>query len=202
VSGTDTNGNAVSETLQYGQNGTFVTQNAYASIASIKVNQGSGANAMLEVQSVATGTQYDTAGSIAVDPNIQKDVTLIATSNVPGAPGNAENALALLSVQDAQTIGAGQTASTIGDFYSGNTASLGAAASQAHTQAQSQQQLVQSLQNQKQSLVGVSTDQEAATLVALQHAYEAAARAITTQDSMLNTIINGMGLVGTAAAGG
>jgi flagellar hook-associated protein FlgK len=202
VSGTDVNGNVVQDILNFAGNGTLTTLNSYKSITSITVPAAGNNSAMFGVQSLALGTEFDTAGALVVDANIQKDPTVIAASSAPGAAGNATNGLALLNVQQTAIIGAGQTASTIGDFYAGNTAQLGAAASAAHTEAQSQTQLVQHLQNAKQSVVGVSLDEEASNLVALQHAYEAAARALTTQDSMLNTIINGMGLVGLAGSGG
>jgi len=43
---------------------------------------------------------------------------------------------------------------------------------------------------------GVSLDEEATNMLQFQHAYQAAARVITTMDEMLNTLINGTGLVG------
>src|SRR5581483_3050245 len=187
--------------------GTATTTKTFQTITSITTPNGVAAaagftNARLGVSTNAAYTQYDTAASLAVDANILKDGTLITASSVPSAPGTATNALALLNVQQRGIIGNGETPTTIGDFYSANTSNLGAAASTAHTSLQSEQQLVQHIQTQKQSVVGVSLDEEAANLVALQHAYEAAARAITSQDSMLNTIINGMGLVGLIGGGG
>jgi flagellar hook-associated protein 1 len=133
-----------------------------------------------------------------VDPTVITNPSVIAASTQPGIAGNDINALALLNVQQQTVVTDGQSAATIGDFYSNVTESLGGAAQQVNTNMTSQQQLVQHLTNQKQSVVGVNLDEEAAKLVALQHAYQAAARAITTQDSMLDTIINGMGLVGRA----
>jgi flagellar hook-associated protein 1 FlgK len=41
---------------------------------------------------------------------------------------------------------------------------------------------------------GVDLDEETANLVTFQHAYQAAARVLTTVDSMLDTIINKMGI--------
>ncbi|HLQ32300.1 MAG TPA: flagellar basal body rod C-terminal domain-containing protein, partial [Chloroflexota bacterium] len=111
---------------------------------------------------------------------------------------NDQIGLALLNVQQQATISNGQVAATQGNFYASTITNLGAAAQQTHTSRLTTEQLVQHIQNQKQSVVGVSLDEEAANLVALQHAYQAAARAITTQDQMLDTIINGMGLVGRA----
>lgn len=46
--------------------------------------------------------------------------------------------------------------------------------------------------NRRQSIVGVSIDEEMANLIMFQHAYSAAARFITTTDEMLDTIINRM----------
>lgn len=46
--------------------------------------------------------------------------------------------------------------------------------------------------NRRQSVVGVSIDEEMANLIMFQHAYSAAARFITTTDEMLDTIINRM----------
>jgi len=42
----------------------------------------------------------------------------------------------------------------------------------------------------------VSLDEEMANLIKYQHAYDAAARVITAMDAALDTVINGMGIVG------
>jgi flagellar hook-associated protein 1 len=52
------------------------------------------------------------------------------------------------------------------------------------------------LKSQRDSLTGVSLDEEAANLVKSQRAYEAATRLMTVIDQMLDTIINNMGIVG------
>jgi flagellar hook-associated protein 1 len=48
----------------------------------------------------------------------------------------------------------------------------------------------------RESKAGVSLDEEMTNLIAYQHAYDAAARFMTTIDSMLDTLINRTGLVG------
>ncbi|MHB8620534.1 MAG: beta strand repeat-containing protein, partial [Chloroflexota bacterium] len=197
VNGLDANGNTLSDILTFTGNGVLTTPAYFKTVTSVVAGAGlTPTTATLSVAAVQGNTQADTAASIAVDASILKDPTLIATSSVPGAPGNDVNALALLNVEQTTTISDGAQAATLGDFYSSVITNLGGAAATTHTTMLTQQQLVQHLQNQKQSIVGVSVDQEAADLVALQHAYEAAARAITTQDLMLTTIITGMGLIG------
>ena len=50
------------------------------------------------------------------------------------------------------------------------------------------------LDNQRQAYSGVNIDEEMTNLVQFQHAYDAAARFLTTIDEMLDTLINHTGL--------
>jgi flagellar hook-associated protein 1 len=56
--------------------------------------------------------------------------------------------------------------------------------------------VLQSLSDQRESLEGVSLDEEAANMVKAQKAFQAATRMVNTIDEMLDRIINNMGLVG------
>ncbi len=56
--------------------------------------------------------------------------------------------------------------------------------------------LVKELQNRKDSISGVSVDEEVANLMREQHAFNAASRLITVADEMIDTIITRMGLAG------
>ena len=59
-----------------------------------------------------------------------------------------------------------------------------------------QSELTAQVDAQRDEVSGVSLDEEMANLVALQQAYEASARFLTTVDEMLNQLINGTGVVG------
>ena len=59
-----------------------------------------------------------------------------------------------------------------------------------------QQLLVKELANRKDSISGVSRDEEITELIREQHAFNAASRVITVADEMLDTIINRMGTGG------
>jgi flagellar hook-associated protein 1 FlgK len=85
---------------------------------------------------------------------------------------------------------------TASDFYAGLIGKIGSASSQAISMAQNQQLVVDHLTQRVQEYSGVSLDEEATDMVRFQHAYQAAARVITTMDEMLNTLINNTGLVG------
>lgn len=69
---------------------------------------------------------------------------------------------------------------------------LGAEAQTAGYAVSAQGQLIVSIENRRQSVAGVSLDEEMSNLVKFQHAYNAAARLISTTDEMLDTIINRM----------
>jgi flagellar hook-associated protein 1 FlgK len=49
------------------------------------------------------------------------------------------------------------------------------------------------VRGQRESMSGVSLDEEAAELMKFQRAYQASARVISIIDSMLDTVVNGMG---------
>jgi flagellar hook-associated protein 1 FlgK len=85
---------------------------------------------------------------------------------------------------------------TTSDFYASLVGKIGTASSQAIEMGQNQQLVVNQLQQRVQQTSGVSLDEEATDMVRFQHAYQAAARVITTMDEMLNTLINNTGLVG------
>jgi flagellar hook-associated protein 1 FlgK len=73
---------------------------------------------------------------------------------------------------------------------------IGTASAQASEMLKNQQLVVNQLTTRVQEVSGVSLDEEATDMIRFQHAYQAAARVITTMDEMLNTLINGTGLVG------
>ena len=68
---------------------------------------------------------------------------------------------------------------------------------QANTRAQSTaQSLVSAVDDRRQSVAGVSLDEEMTNLMRFQRGYQASARAMTTMDDMLDTLISRTGRVG------
>ncbi len=56
--------------------------------------------------------------------------------------------------------------------------------------------LADSIEDRRQSTAGVSLDEEMTNLIRFQRGYQAAARAMSTTDAMLDTLINRTGRVG------
>jgi flagellar hook-associated protein 1 FlgK len=85
---------------------------------------------------------------------------------------------------------------TINEYYNSIVGQIGVESSKANNLKENYQILVEQLENARQSVQGVSLDEEMAQMIKYQHAFDAAARVITTMDQALDTVINGMGIVG------
>jgi flagellar hook-associated protein 1 FlgK len=88
---------------------------------------------------------------------------------------------------------------TIGSFenYLKSTmVEVGTESSTCSKNAESQQTVLQNVEDRRQSISGVSLDEEMVQLVAFQHSYSAAARVLTAIDEALDVLINRTGRVG------
>ena len=80
--------------------------------------------------------------------------------------------------------------------YAALVAQVGSDVQTAQDDQTNSQTMVTSIDNQRQSVSGVSLDEEMTNLISFQRGYQASARTLTTMDSMLDTLINHTGLVG------
>ena len=133
------------------------------------------------------------ADDLTVDAAIVANPAHIAAAQSPNSPGDGSNALKLAGMKSAILTGLGGTAP---DFYAAVVGRLGVRAQQAQTMADNQELVLQQLRSIRESVSGVSLDEEMADLVRFEHAYGAAARAMTALDEVLDTLINRTGLVG------
>ncbi|RAV17399.1 flagellar hook-associated protein FlgK [Paenibacillus contaminans] len=85
---------------------------------------------------------------------------------------------------------------TFDEFLRAVVGEIGVQTQEANRQANNQQILVEQIDARRQAVSGVSLDEEMANMIKFQHAYNAAARALTAADEVLDKIINGMGVVG------
>jgi len=153
----------------------------------------------------ATKVGPKSALKIKVNPAIIASLDAIAAaqpeSGGSAAVGNNSNALAIAAVKF-KMLSPGpeyfdlKEASTLDDYYRYTIGELGVLGQEAERNEKNSEMIVGLVENQRQSVSGVSIDDEMAEMVKYQHAYSAAARVLTSVDELLDKVINGMGRVG------
>ncbi len=137
-----------------------------------------------------------TAKTIALGSEIKRSLDNIATST-DGNIGDSAGALKLANMKTASIrFDQSDTTTTIGSFYQNVIGDMAVATDQVARLGQSSAVLMESAEQRRMSVSAVSIDEEMTMMIQYQHAYNAAARNITTVDEMLDKIINGMGIVG------
>jgi flagellar hook-associated protein 1 FlgK len=133
---------------------------------------------------IGTGTAAD----LEVNPNIVGDVDLIAAaSDALTFPGDNRNAIDIANLQHQLTM-SGNT-STYTNYYSSVIRDVGNEVLKSDAYYNHQSDMMAQLENQRESVSGVSLDEEMINLIKFQNAYAAAARLITTADEMMQTIM-------------
>jgi flagellar hook-associated protein 1 FlgK len=126
-----------------------------------------------------------TAGSLAVSPGLIADPRTVTAGT--GSGGSNDVALAVAALRGTPTID--------GD-YRAFVARVGAEVKAAGRQEANATTLAEAVENRRQSVAGVSMDEEMTNLVRFQRGYQASARAMSTLDEMLDVLINRTGRVG------
>lgn len=135
---------------------------------------------------------FTSAGTIQLDTGMS-DPNLIAASG-SGEPGDNTVALAMADLRNQAVMSSGTA--TMAEFYTALIGDVGVETHEAETLKGNFEVMVQQIENSRQSVQGVSLDEETANMMKMQQSYNAAARIITTMDEALSTIIQGMGVVG------
>jgi flagellar hook-associated protein 1 FlgK len=137
---------------------------------------------------------FTDAATIRINQEILQDSNKIAASGAESPAFDNAIALAISELRNQRILDNGTT--TLNDFYTSLVGKLGIETSEATSFSSNYELLVQQVDNARQSVQGVSLDEEMANMIKFQHAYDAAARVITTMDEALDTVIHGMGIVG------
>src|SRR5262249_9762145 len=85
---------------------------------------------------------------------------------------------------------------TVDAYFRSIAGQLGVQSEEATRQMNNSKSLVDQIDGNRQSVSGVSLDEEMSNMIKFQHAYNAAARVMTMVDQSLDKIINGTGMVG------
>lgn len=140
------------------------------------------------------------AGTMAVDARIKADPSLIAAgtaTNGAYAAGKNDVASGIAALREATTHLPDPTdpsdpfpGKTFGDVYSGIVTDVGTDVAAAKDSATVHASLAEQANNRRESVSGVSTDEELTHLIEAQSAFSAAAKIVTTVDDMMQTLLD------------
>lgn len=128
------------------------------------------------------------AMSVKVNQLIQDDLNKIATGIEPNTPGDPTIAHVIAQIQNKNIFDG--DAATLDDFYNSQVGKLGVLAQRAIKASEAQDEIVQQLSKLRESISGVSLDEEATKMIEFQKAFDASARLIRTADEMFDTVLN------------
>lgn len=117
------------------------------------------------------------------DPN-----KIAASSTATGLPANNENALVIASLSQNSINNLGSLSFT--NYYRGIVSETASFTSAARDSFSFEENLLMEISNRRESISGVSLDEEAVNLIKFQRAYEASAKMIKVTDELLQTILN------------
>ena len=167
-----------------------ITLTYNASIPGYDVVGGPGGTIAFNPATESGGKSFTFAGSGGLSftlsgiPNAGDVITLSANA---GAPGDNRNALLLGSMQSERLLAGGSV--TFGEAYSGMIGGVGVATRQAQANLQAEDSLMNSAVAARERVSGVNLEQEAAELVRLQQAYQAAAQLVAITDTLFQTLL-------------
>jgi flagellar hook-associated protein 1 FlgK len=159
------------------------------------------------LQDVAAKTQAYRATLNSIAASVMS--TTNSTSSTPIFTGTGASDMAVIATSATVTAGAaggaaadnsaalalsGQRGGAADTGYSGLVGTIGADVANAQNASATAGSVLNSLESRRLSVSGVSMDDEMADLVRFQRGYQAAAKALSTMDSMLDTLINSTGL--------
>ncbi len=107
----------------------------------------------------------------------------------PTPAGSSDNSTALLLAKVEQAKAFNDGTVTLSGALGGLTTQVGAAARSADYSLQAQQVITDQAQSARDAVSGVNLDEEAADMLRLQQAYQAASQLISTADNMFQTIL-------------
>lgn len=133
-------------------------------------------------------SEKNAASVLSLNKTIFNDVSRIAAAAQPDAPGDNTVANVISALQYHQVMDGGK--STMDDYYNTQVGQVGAMAQRAMKAQESQKNVMNQLTNIRESVSGISLDEETTKMIEFQKTYDASARLIKTADEMFDTVLN------------
>lgn len=180
--------------------GFFLT--GYAGILSASGEAGAYDYQKADAVNALNGAQFavspvlNPAGYIEVNKTIKNDVLSVAAAfmdnsgNVNSGDGRA--AVEIASIRNTKVMIGHEK--TFDDYFADSVTNVGLKGEQAETNLNSHMAMMNDLRSLRDSISGVNIDEELADILKFQHGYNAAAKFLTVWDSLLDTVINRLGV--------
>ena len=135
----------------------------------------------------ALGERFRGAEIIDLSREVKQDTQNIGTAWEAEQPGDNRVAIAISRLQDLRLFNGGQ--SSLEDFYLAGVAEVSAKAREAGVNEEQAGGILEQNQALRESVSGVSLDEETADMIRFQQAFDAAARVMTVADEMFKTVL-------------
>ncbi len=136
------------------------------------------------------------AGYIEVNNVIKNDVKSVAAAfrddsgNVNAGDGRA--AVEIASIRNTKVMIGHER--TLDDYFADSVTNVGLKGEQAENNLKSHMAIMDDLRAMRDSISGVNIDEELSDIIKFQHGYNAAAKFVTIWDSLIDTVINRLGV--------
>ena len=154
------------------------------------------------VNSLVAGSQFAVApvvnpsAYIQVNEAIKNDVMSVAAGYIDASgnspTGDGRAAVEIAAIRNTAVMVGGTK--TFDDYFADSVTNVGLKGEQAQTNLLSQNAIMDDLHNLRDSISGVNIDEELAEIMKFQHGYNAAAKFISVWDSLIDVVINRLGV--------
>lgn len=171
-------------------------ENAYDFGAANAVNSlrgmdGEGARAQFAVAPYTNPSTY-----LEINAAIRNDVMSVASAYADhtgrALNGDGRAATEIASIRNSKVMIGRER--TLDDYFADTVTNVGLKGEQAETNMLSQNAVMDDLRGLRDSISGVNIDEELADIMKFQHGYNAAAKFISVFDSLIDTVINRLGV--------
>ncbi|MFN9068005.1 MAG: flagellar hook-associated protein FlgK, partial [Bdellovibrionales bacterium] len=128
------------------------------------------------------------SSKLEMNKSVLNDVGRIAAGNKPGAQGDNTISNMISNLQHRQVMHGGTA--TFDDFYNARVGELGTITQRARSTQEAQKSILEQMGAIRESISGVSLDEETTNMINMQKMYDASARVIRTADEMLETVLS------------
>jgi len=130
----------------------------------------------------------DAAASITLDPVMVGQPSRVAASaTATGLPGDADNALALAMLSESSVVNGNSMTAT--EAYASLIGDVGSRKAQAEADFATRQAMTDQASALRESVSGVSLDEEMVALTKFQRAFQAASQVINAVDQMMRDLL-------------